>query len=156
MLNCNSKEQVTIYDFILTNLDGCSSALSSSTPSEVSERDWLLSLSWPLVLEVVFKPKLASKLPKQNPSFSDSGTWRWFGIITCCWLSEMCETSSFLSSSEVFSFESRVSNACCDWVWVLLASTGTVRTSDELTVPDPWARLGLVGFGFHSLLGATV
>lgn len=130
----------------ITNLEDCSSTFSS-IPSEVPDRGVeLLSLSRTIVLHVL-TPKLAPKLPKLNFVLSDSGTWMWFGKITCwrCW---RCKSSSFLCSFEVASSESRTFETGCD---LAVASTVAFGASDAPAVPEPWTA-----FGFHSLLDATV
>lgn len=121
--------------------------------SEDSESGGLPSCSEALFV-LVPKLKPVSKLPKLNPSFSTSGTWRWLGIITFS-TSEMCDSSNFFCRSLVTSFVSGTEAEGCDRV---LTSTGTVETPDEAAAAraDPWARLLFTGFGFHSLQGPGV
>lgn len=83
-----------------------------------------------MMLEVT--PKLALKLPKLNLVLSDSGTWMWFGNITC-WLGRICKSPSFVCNAVVASSKFRTLDAGCDCA---LASTGMVETSDVPADPD--------------------
>ena len=138
------------YNLSNRNLDCIWSSIVSSASSDASDVfSLMVTATGPFEFEgVLLKPKMASKLPKQKSSFSASGTWRWFGIMTCL-SSEMWDSFSFFSSSS--SYESRLVGDAEETIVGVWASTGTTTTS---TLIDLW--LWEIGFGFHSMLGPTV
>lgn len=137
----------------VTNLE----VAASSFPIEDSRVGEVLSSQLVPLLDLSLGPKV-SKLPNVRPLFKASGTWKWFGKVTCCLNSaEDCtqaseiETSVTLAVSETYA--STPQGIIIDIVRDTLERTGRERLREKL-IDD--RNLGNSGFVRMILSNARV